>query len=157
MTDVPDVHLRQVEDGDLDTLFEHQADPGAVQVAAFPARDREKFTAHWARIRGNEGVVTRTVVADGAVAGNILSWDDDGRQFLGYWIGREWWGRGVATRALALLVDEVRVRPLHAHVVAHNTGSIRVLEKCGFRRDRALEEPGPSDDGVEELCFVLDG
>ena len=157
MTDVPDVSLRRVEDGDLEAFFGHQADPVAVEMAAFPARDREQFAAHWARLRDNAAVVTRTVVADGAVAGNIGSWDDDGQQFLGYWIGRGWWGRGVATRALTLLLDEVQVRPLHAHVVAHNTGSIRVLEKCGFRRERAQEEPGPSDDGVEERCFVLDG
>ncbi len=156
MTDAPDVSLRRVEDGDLEAFFEHQADPLAVEMAAFPARDREQFAAHWTRLRANDAVVTRTVVADGEVAGNIGSWDDDGQQFLGYWIGREWWGRGVATRALALLLDEVHVRPLHAHVVAHNAGSIRVLEKCGFRRDRALEEGHASDDAVEELCFVLE-
>ena len=122
--------------------------------AAFPARDREKFEAHWARIRGDDALVTRTIEADGAVAGYICSWDDGGQQFLGYWIGREWWGRGIATRALALLVAEVPVRPLHAHVVAHNAGSIRVLEKCGFRREQEQEE-SPSDDGIVELHYVL--
>ena len=69
---------------------------------------------------------------------------------------RPWWGRGVATRALALLVDEVSVRP-HAYVAAHNVGSIRVLEKCGFRRDQSKEAhlPAPAD-GIQELVFVLD-
>ena len=91
------------------------------------------------------------------MAGNIGCWPDDGQYFLGYWIGRVWWGRGVATQALDLLLEEVPVRPLHAHVAAHNTGSIRVLEKCGFRRDRAQEATTPaSDDGVEELVFVLE-
>jgi len=53
-------------------------------------------------------------------------------------------------------VDEVSIRPLYAHVVAHNVGSIRVLEKCGFRRDRVQEAKAPaSDDGIEELIFVL--
>ena len=70
------------------------------------------------------------------VAGNIGSWQDNGQQLLGYWVGREWWGRGVATQALALLVDEVSIRPLYAHVAVHNVGSIRVLAECGFRRDR---------------------
>jgi len=69
---------------------------------------------------------------------------------------RPWWGRGVATRALALLVDEVSVRP-HAYVAAHNVGSIRVLGKCGFRRDESPEASAPPpEDGVEELVFVLD-
>ena len=62
---------------------------------------------------------------------------------------------GVATRALALMLEEVTARPVHAHVVAHNLGSIRVLEKCGFRRVEDHVAPEP-DDGLEELLFVLD-
>ena len=90
------------------------------------------------------------------MAGNIGSWQQNGQQLLGYWVGREYWGRGVATQALALLVDEVSVRPLYAHVVVHNAGSIRVLEKGGFRRDRVQEAQAPApDDGFEELIYVL--
>ena len=153
----PAVHLRSVEDEDLDVFFEQQADPQAVEMAAFPARDKDQFTAHWAKVRGDDTLVVRTIVAEGKVAGNIGSWPDSGQQLLGYWVGREWWGHGVATRALALLVDEVPVRPLYAHVAAHNVGSIRVLEKCGFRRDRTQEANAPApDDGIEELVFVLD-
>jgi RimJ/RimL family protein N-acetyltransferase len=126
-------------------------------MAAFPARDKDQFEAHWARVRADHALVTRTIVADGLVAGNICSWPQDGQQLLGYWIGRAWWGRGVATQAVALLVEELSVRPLHAHVARHNAGSIRVLEKCGFRRDHAEEADAPApDDGVEELVFVLD-
>ena len=152
----PEVRLRKVEDRDLDVFFDHQADPQAVEMAAFPARDKDQFTAHWAKVRADDANVLRTIVADGLVAGNIGSWQQDGQQFLGYWVGREFWGRGVATQALALLVDEVSVRPLYAHVVAHNVGSIRVLEKGGFRRDRGQEAKAPAtDDGIEELIFVL--
>ncbi len=152
----PAVRLRRVEDQDLDVLFEHQADPQAVAMAVFPARDKERFEAHWAKVRADDTLVVRTIVADGMVAGNIGSWPADGQQTLGYWVGREYWGRGVATQALALLVHEVSIRPLYAHVVVHNVGSIRVLEKCGFRRDRALEAPAPAlDDGFEELVYVL--
>jgi RimJ/RimL family protein N-acetyltransferase len=153
----PAVRLRSVEDGDVEVFFDHQADPQAVEMAAFPARDQDQFEAHWARVRADDTLVARTIVADGAVAGNIGSWPDHGQQLVGYWVGREWWGRGVATRALALLADEVSVRPLYAHVAAHNAGSIRVLEKCGFRRDREQEAMAPApDDGIEELIFVLD-
>jgi RimJ/RimL family protein N-acetyltransferase len=153
----PEVRLRRVEDADVDVFLSHQADPQAVEMAAFPARGREQFAAHWAKVRADRANVTRTIVADGRVAGYIGCWPADGQQHLGYWVGREWWGRGVATQALALLVGEVSVRPLYAHVVRHNVGSIRVLEKCGFRRDRAEEETAPApDDGIEELVFVLD-
>ena len=152
----PAVSLRSVEDRDLDVFFDHQADPQAVEMAAFPARDKDQFAAHWARVRADDTLVLRTIVADGLVAGNIGSWPDHGQQLLGYWVGRDYWGRGVATQALALLLDEVTIRPLYAHVVAHNVGSIRVLEKCGFRRDRVQEAEAPAtDDGVEELTYVL--
>src|SRR6476646_4457201 len=112
----PAVLLRSVEDGDLEVFFDHQADPQAVEMAAFPARDKDQFAVHWAKLRGDHTLLVRTVVADGMVAGNIGSWQDDGQQLLGYWVGREWWGRGVATRALALMMEEVSIRPLYAHV-----------------------------------------
>jgi RimJ/RimL family protein N-acetyltransferase len=153
----PAVRLRSVDERDLDVFFDHQADPQAVEMAAFPARDKDQFAAHWARVRGDDAVVARTIVVDGLVAGSIRRWQQDGQQLLGYWVGREWWGRGVATQAVALLVDELSLRPLYAHVARHNVGSIRVLEKCGFRRDRAQEATAPApDDGIEELIYVLD-
>src|SRR3712207_2680823 len=70
------ISLRPVQDGDLDVLFAHQADPVAAEMAAFPARDRPQFDAHWARIRLDPAVVTRTILADGVVAGNIGCWAD---------------------------------------------------------------------------------
>jgi RimJ/RimL family protein N-acetyltransferase len=152
----PAVRLRSVEDRDLDVFFDHQMDPKAVEMAAFPARDKNQFAAHWAKIRADDTVVVRTIVADGMVAGNIGSWQDNGQHLLGYWVGREYWGRGVATQALARFVEEVSTRPLYAHVAVHNVGSIRVLDKCGFRRDRVQEAKAPAaDDGIDEFIFVL--
>ena len=152
-----EVRLRSVEDGDLDVFFDHQVDPKAIEMAAFPARDKDQFAAHWAKIRADDTMVVRTIVADGMVAGNIGSWQQNGQRLPGYWVGRAHWGRGVATEALARFVDELSTRPLYAHVAVHNVGSIRVLEKCGFRRDRVQEAKAPApDDGVEEFIFVLD-
>jgi RimJ/RimL family protein N-acetyltransferase len=152
-----EVRLRPVEDQDLSVFFDHQADPEAIEMAAFPARDKDQFAAHWAKVRADGTVVLRTIVADGAVAGNIGSWKQDGQRLIGYWVGREYWGSGVATQALAQFVRQVTARPLHAHVAVHNAGSIRVLEKCAFRRDRVQEANAPApDDGIEELIFMLD-
>jgi RimJ/RimL family protein N-acetyltransferase len=152
-----DVGLRGVEDSDLDVFFEHQRDPVATGMAAVGARDKEHFAAHWAKIRVDETTVLRTIVADGVVAGNIVSWEQDGQRLLGYWVGREYWGQGVATKALVRFLAEVPARPLHAHVATHNVGSVRVLEKAGFRRDLGQEATGPApDDGVEEFIFVFD-
>lgn len=153
----PEVSLRMVEDQDLGVFFDQQADPEASEMAAFPSRDRDRFSAHWTRSRANPVAESRTIVADGAVAGNITSWEQDGQRLLGYCLGREYWGRGVATEALGQFVRQVTTRPLYAHVAEHNIGSARVLEKCGFRRDREAEAGAPrSDDGIEELIFVLE-
>lgn len=149
MTD--DVRLRPVAPDDLPIFFEHQLDPDATHMAAFPSRDRAAFDAHWAgNVLGNPTGFTRTILVNGKVAGNIGSWTDNGVRLVGYWLGRAYWGRGVATRALAAFLHEVGERPLHAHVATHNVGSIRVLEKCGFHVERELR----GGDG-EEVILVL--
>jgi len=135
------VRLRDVRDDDLPTLFEHQMDPEANRMANFAARDRDAFMAHWAKILVNEMGVARTVMEGDAVAGNVVSWTHDGERDVGYWIGREHWGRGVATAALRAFLEELHERPLFAHVAEHNVGSMRVLERNGFvETGRAQEE-----------------
>jgi RimJ/RimL family protein N-acetyltransferase len=151
-----DVRLRDVEDADLEVFFEHQRDPVANEMAAFPARDLEAFMRHWATaILGDETSIAKTVLVNGRVAGNVLCFERDGSREVGYWIGREFWGRGVATRALAALLVEVRERPLFAGAAKHNVASLRVLEKCGFV---VVDEPlEPADDGIEEVLLRLEG
>ena len=108
--------LREVRAEDLDVLFEQQREPEAVAMAIFPAREREAFDAHWRRVLANDRNVVRVIEVDGEVAGNIGSWEQDGKQLVGYWLGRKFWGRGLATAALGEFVDELGVRPLHAWV-----------------------------------------
>jgi RimJ/RimL family protein N-acetyltransferase len=130
--DVVIAELRAVEPTDLPTFFEHQRDPVALLMAGMPGRDLEAFNEHWARILADDAVRIRTVLVDGQVAGNVLSFERDGRREIGYWIGRDHWGRGVATAALVAFLGEEKARPLHAGVVPENGGSLRVLAKCGF-------------------------
>lgn len=140
--------LRDVTPDDLPIFFEHQRDPDANRMADFPAREWDAFMAHWrANVLGDASARKQTIVVDGDVAGNILSWAHAGRRLVGYWLGRGYWGRGVATAALSAFLQYDTTRPLHAYVAAHNAGSIRVLEKCGFQRAG----------GGEEGLFRLDG
>ena len=130
-----DVRLRDVEEPDLEVLFEQQLDPEAARVANFPSRDRERFMTHWrTRVLGDPTVLVQTVTLDGEVAGSIVAWWDRDRRFVGYWLGRPYWGRGVGTRALQLFLQRERVRPLYADPFSGNTASVRLLEKCGFER-----------------------
>jgi RimJ/RimL family protein N-acetyltransferase len=149
------VRLRDVEPDDLDIFYEQQLDADATRMAAFPARDRAAFDAHWAtNILGNPLAIKQTILLDDRVAGHIGSWPQHGVRFVGYWIGKEYWGKGVATRALAAFLRVVTARPLYAHVVRHNVGSIRVLEKCGFSLERE-DNPQDASDDVAELVFIL--
>ena len=127
-----DVVLRPVEPADLPFFYEHQRDPAGIVLAGVGGRDRQAFDAHWERILADDATTIRTIVVDGEVAGNVLSFEREGRREVGYWLGRDHWGRGVATAALVAFLGEERSRPLHAGVLRANAGSLRVLEKCGF-------------------------
>jgi RimJ/RimL family protein N-acetyltransferase len=150
-----DIQLRDIEPTDLPVFYEHQLDPDATRMAAFPARDRAAFDAHWAtNVLGNPAAVKQTILVNGQVAGNIGSWPQDGVRLVGYWLGKEHWGKGVATRALAAFLHLVTERPVYAHVARHNVGSIRVLEKCGFIVEHEESGNVPGED-VTELVLVL--
>jgi RimJ/RimL family protein N-acetyltransferase len=127
-----EVRLRAVTEDDLPIFFEHQRDPVANRMAAFPPRERDAFMTHWGSILRDASGVVRTIELDGDVAGNVCLFGFEGRREVGYWIGRQFWGRGVATRALSAFLHEVEERPIHAGVAETNVASIRVLEKCGF-------------------------
>jgi len=139
----------------LPILYEQQLDPDATAMAAFPSRDREAFMAHSARIMSDESVIFKAIVFDGKVAGSMVSWIMEGEREVGYWLGKEYWGKGIATQALSEYVKIVRTRPLYAHVARHNIGSRRVLEKCGFKVIGEDTYMNPAGAEVEEFILKL--
>ena len=147
--------LRNVIESDLPILFEQQLDPEATAMAAFPSRDRESFMAHWAKIMADESNILKTILFDGQVAGNIVCWEGSGKWEVGYWIGKEYWGKGIATKALAAFLGHVKTRPLYAHVAKHNIGSLRVLEKCGFTVIGEDKYSNSRGEEVEEFILKL--
>jgi RimJ/RimL family protein N-acetyltransferase len=150
------VTLRETVQADVEIFWEHQLDPAAVRMAAFTAKqppDPERFKAHWARLFGDERVVKRSVLVDGAVAGLMVSWEQEGRREISYWLGREYWGRGIATSALRIFLEQESRRPLHARAATDNVGSIRVLEKCGFAIE--AHERGFANARGEEIDEVV--
>jgi RimJ/RimL family protein N-acetyltransferase len=151
------VTLRAVAEDDVAEFFAHQADPVANEMAAFPARERAAFDTHWRKIIADDAVWKRTIVVDGAVAGNVACYEQDGTWLVGYWLGRDFWGRGIATEALAAFVAIVPHRPLRAFVAKRNVGSIRVLEKCGFTVAGESRSPvATGSEPVEEFVYVLE-
>lgn len=132
------ITLREVVDDDVPIFFRHQSDPLAVEMARVAPRDEAAYVARWARLLADELVGTRTVVVDGVVAGHVMSFDRDGVRELGYWLGREHWGKGIAGAAVQQYLDLERQRPLFAIVAERNTASRRILSRCGFMWVRTI-------------------
>jgi RimJ/RimL family protein N-acetyltransferase len=141
------VSIRPVTEADLPVLYLQQADEAAARMADFPSRSEDAFYAHWQKIMADPENVLRVVLLEEVVVGSIVSFILNGRREVGYWIGREFWGQGIATRALELMLAELVERPLFAVAAAHNVGSQRVLEKCAFRRIKV---------GEREIEFILE-
>jgi len=124
--------LRPVLETDLPILFEQQLDPETIAMSAYPSKDRGDFMRHWEGILNNKAITARTLVYKEKIAGHIVCWKEKYEQQIGYWIGKQFWGRGIASASLAEFLLEVKIRPLYARVANHNLASKRVLEKCGF-------------------------
>jgi RimJ/RimL family protein N-acetyltransferase len=154
-----DVVLREVRDDDLPIFFAQQLDPEANWMAAFTPRDpsdREAFMEHWAKIRADGTIALRTILFAGQVAGSIVCFSDFGEPEVGYWLGKEYWGKGIATRALAAFLRLISERPLGAHVAKDNAASLRVLQKCGFVITGAGAGFSPArGQQVEEFALTL--
>lgn len=159
-----DVSLRHVQDSDLDHFFAHQQDADARHMAAFVStqpQSREAFDQHWARIRGLDTVLIRTILVHEngreEVAGHVAKFLRDDVPEVTYWIDRKYWGKGAATMALTCLLAEVSDRPIYGRVAFDNMASRRVLEKCGFRL--TAEELGFAEargNEIEELIYAYD-
>jgi RimJ/RimL family protein N-acetyltransferase len=149
------VVLRDVEPGDLPLFFEHQRDPVAVAMVVFRSRERAEFDAHWAKILADQTALTKTIVADGQVAGHIASFLRDGEREIGYWIDRALWGQGIASAGLSAFLRLEQRRPLCAGVARHNIASMRVLQKCGFSLAKPSLDHEPETAEKSHIIFTL--
>ena len=156
-----DLFLRDVIEDDLPVFFEQQLDSDANYMAAFTARnpaDRDAFTSHWNKILGDDTTTNKTILFAGQVVGHIASFERLGKPEVSYWIGKEYWGKGLATKALSEFLGQVKVRPVYARAAKDNTASLRVLEKCGFEisgRDKGFSHARGTE--VEEFILELRG
>ncbi len=156
LTVIEGVSLRDVEERDLPSLFAFQLDPEANRMAVSNPRDAEAFDAHWVKVLADRSNVTKVILENDVVVGSISAFKMDGEDTVGYWVARERWGRGIATRALTLLLEEVAIRPLHARVAKTNVASIRVLQRCGFTiTGYQMSPPDDQFPECEEAILIL--
>ncbi|MEP6988916.1 MAG: GNAT family N-acetyltransferase [Chloroflexota bacterium] len=153
------VTLRDLIPADLDIYFVQQQDPQANHMAAFTSRDpfdRDAFDIHWTQIMSDATIINKTILYNGDVAGNIAKFTMFNQPEIGYWIGKEFWGKGIATQALLAFLKIVTTRPLYAAAAKDNLASLRVLQKCGFvitGYDRAFS--GARQQEIDEALLEL--
>ncbi|MBM7553213.1 GNAT family N-acetyltransferase [Thalassobacillus pellis] len=152
--------LRNVIEDDLPVFFKHQQDPDANHMAAFTSKepgDWNSFLTHWNKILADKNIIKQTITVQNNVAGNILCFEQLGVPGVSYWIGKEYWGKGIATNALREFLKYVTVRPLYARAAKDNIRSLKVLENCGFTisgEDRVFSNARGEE--VEEFVLILD-
>ena len=156
MTADDSVSLRPVQPGDLPRMYAMQLDPEANRMAVTIPRTGEAFDSHWAKALADPGNTTRAVLVGQAMVGYISCFPRDGQDHVGYWIDRAYWGKGIASRALHLLLGEVTRRPLVATAATSNGASLRVLQKCGFVVEVVRHSPATDRYAeCEEAVLVL--
>lgn len=150
------VRLRPVQPADLPRMYDMQLDPVSNRIALTFPRTREAFDSHWSRVLGDPRITVRAVLVGETLLGSISCFPLDGHDHVGYWIDRAYWGQGLASRALRLLLQEVAKRPLFAAVATSNKASLRVLEKCGFVVEHVRHSPESERFAAcEEAVLVL--
>ncbi|PRY25642.1 GNAT family N-acetyltransferase [Pseudosporangium ferrugineum] len=158
---MPEIGLRLIRDEDLDAIFDFMRDPEAARMAAFTARDpddRAEFDAHMTRLRTSPDITVRAITVDGELAGTIGWFVVEGDTEITYWLGREWWGRGIASEAVRQLLPTIPVRPITARAASDNAGSLGVLRKAGFRKvGTEVAYATARGHEIEETVLRLDG
>lgn len=127
--------LRNMIEEDLPNFFKHQQDLEANQMAAFTSKnpnDWNSFAEHWGKILTNKNTIKQTIIVENTVVGHVVQFEQFGEPEVTYWIGKEYWGKGIATNALREFLKQVTIRPLYARVAKDNAGSLQILKKCGF-------------------------
>ena len=131
----PDVSLRLLEPGDIPALFDFHADSAAIHMAGAGSvfADAIALGEHFETVQKN-GALVRVILCGAETAGYVASFERFGKREISYWIGRDFWGKGIATKAVSWWLEEFPpIRSgLYARVVDGNLASARVLEKCGF-------------------------
>jgi RimJ/RimL family protein N-acetyltransferase len=141
--------LRAWRGDDAEALVVHANDPQVARCLGdrFPhpyaLDDAHLFIAHALHASSGRAYA---IQVNGEACGGIGVHPGEGVERhsgeLGYWLGRAYWGEGIATAAVRAIVPhalrEMELYRLQARVFADNPASMRVLERCGFDREAVL-------------------
>ncbi|WP_353146297.1 GNAT family N-acetyltransferase [Chryseobacterium sp.] len=155
-----EIKLRPTVVADLEILFQFQLDPEANHLAAFTSKDstnKEAYLAKYTKLLNDPTVNNQTIMAGTVIAGSIAKFIMEGDAEITYWIDKNFWGQGVATTALKEFLKIETARPIFGRVAFDNSGSQKVLEKCGFVKigtDAGFANARQTE--IEEFIYRLD-
>lgn len=95
------------------------------------------------KVQNNDSIFSKAIEFNHSLVGCItIEIKDDIRRFsgvLGYWIGQEYWNKGIATSAIKQITDlafnQIKIIRVYAKVFATNIASIKALEKCDYIKE----------------------
>ena len=154
------IRFRKTEVDDLEFLFKFQIDKEAMNLAAFTPKDPADKSAYlnkYTKLLSDPTVNNQTILIDNIIVGSIAKFEIDGQAEVTYWIDKNFWGKGIATKALEYLLTIENTRPIIARVAFDNYGSQKVLEKCGFvkiGKDKGFANARQTE--IEEFIYRLD-
>lgn len=129
----------------------------------FPHPYTEQAARNWIAVCEADGEPTRNfaIEVDGLLAGGagieLREGERTGAAEVGYWLGRRFWGRGIATAAVIALRDYAfetfELEKLEASVFGWNPSSVRVLEKAGFQQEGRLRRAVVKDGERTDLLL----
>ena len=154
------IKLRKTEVDDLELLFKFQLDKEAINLAAFTPKDPTDKSAYlnkYTKLLSEPTVNNQTIIIDNIIVGSIAKFEIDGEAEVTYWIDKNYWGKGIATKALKKFLTIEIVRPIYGRVAFDNYGSQKVLEKSGFikvGKDKGFANARQTE--IEEFIYKLD-
>ncbi len=155
-----EIKLRKTVVDDLEFLFKFQLNKEAINLAAFTPEDptdKSAYLSKYTKLLSDPTVNNQTIIIDNKIVGSIAKFEIDGQAEVTYWIDKNFWGKGIATKALEYLLTIEKTRPIWGRVAFDNYGSQKVLEKCGFvkiGKDKGFANARQTE--IEEFIYKLD-
>jgi len=168
-----DIHLSYMQHNDAETFVELLQDKEIHdQTAVLPFPYTLEESKEWIDInqkKVSEGTCMQWAIrkTDGVPIGCIgyqgLSQTHNTfhhRDEIGYWLGKPYWNQGIMTMVVKKVceigIERFGLKRIDAPVFAHNLGSIRVLEKCGFHNEGILKKAYyKNGEYIDGKMFVL--
>ena len=139
------IMLRHWQESDADVLYELAREPEVGERAGWPPHQSREESLEIIRTVFNNPTVWAIVLKEAGQVVGAMGYGPscdcslpsrEGEPTVGYWVGKPYWGMGICTEALRLMIDHIRktttIPSLISGHFTDNPASGRVMEKCGF-------------------------